>query len=290
VKGEGDVVSNQPELDTAAARRAIEAALGEDLGAVGDITSDAVVGDDIMTTGRLIAKQSGVICGLEVARLTFDTVDHRVRLVADVREGEQVDPGRALAAVTGPAKGILAAERSALNLLQHLSGIATLTAEAVARTAGTRAKILDTRKTLPGLRSLEKYAVAVGGGVNHRLGLFDGVLLKDNHIALAGGIQAAMRSVRDSLGEDISVEVEAETLDQVREAVGAGANVIMLDNMSLEMMTEAVGVVGGRAVLEASGGITLERVEEIAARGVDRISIGALTDAPRLDISLEIGT
>ncbi len=282
-------MSNRPKLDVAAARRVIETALAEDLGAAGDITTDAVMGEDTMAAGRLIARQTGVVCGIDVARLVFESVDDRIRLDAETHDGARVDVDQTIARVAGPAKGILAAERTALNLLQHLSGIATLTSEAVARTAGTRAKILDTRKTLPGLRSLEKYAVTVGGGESHRRGLFDGVLLKDNHIALAGGIGPAMRSIKGSLGEDVSVEVEAETLDQVSEAVEAGADVIMLDNMSLEMMAEAVRLVAGRALLEASGGITLERVEEIAARGVDRISIGALTDAPRLDISLEIG-
>lgn len=283
-------MAETPKLDLAAARRVVDAALAEDLKAPGDITSEAVIGENVRAAGRLVAKEAGVVCGLDVARLVFEAVDEAIELRAETADGKRVVAGETFATVDGPARGILAAERTALNIMQHMSGIATLTAEAVARAAGTRARIFDTRKTLPGLRDLEKYAVAVGGGVNHRMGLFDAVLLKDNHISVAGGIAEAVAAVRARQGREAPIEVETETLDEVREALDAGADVIMLDNMGVDTIREAVSIVGGRATVEASGGIRPKDVEEIAATGVDRISIGELTDAPRLDISLEIGT
>lgn len=278
----------RPSLDPDAARRVVEIALAEDLGGAGDITTHAVVDAGATAAARLIAKADGIVCGLDVARLAFSLVDASVAFEPRCEDGDAIVAGRTIAGVEGPARAILAAERTALNILQHLSGVATLTARAVRAAAGSRAEIYDTRKTLPGLRALAKYAVAVGGGVNHRPGLYGGILLKDNHIKVAGGIAAAVERVREAYGDEIPVEVEAETLAQVREALEAGAGTVMLDNMSIETMASAVALVGGRAVLEASGGITPADVEEVAATGVDRISMGALTDAVRLDISLEI--
>lgn len=276
------------ELDMDVAGRVIETALEEDLDEHGDITSMAIVAAETGATGRLVTRKAGVICGLEVARLVFNVVDPSVEFAAFVDEGARVDPGLRVATVSGPARSILAAERTALNLLQHMSGVATVTAEAVDTVARTHAEIFDTRKTLPGLRALEKYAVAVGGGRNHRMGLFDTILLKDNHIKIAGGVTAAVAAVRAKHGHNVPIEVETETPAEVREALAAGVDIIMLDNMSAGEMIDAVRIVDGRATVEASGGITLDSVEETARTGVDRISMGALTDAARLDISLEI--
>jgi len=272
------------------AARVVEIALKEDLDGETDVTSDAVIAPDLGATAVLVAREEGVVCGLPAARLAFSAVDESVAFEPAVNEGSEVAGGLVLARVTGPARSLLLAERTALNLLQHLSGVATLTSKAVRLAKGTRARIFDTRKTTPGLRLLEKYAVAVGGGCNHRMGLFDGILLKDNHIALAGGVERAVEAARGANGGRFEVEVEVETLDELAEALRAGADVIMLDNMSVKMMRRAVGMVGGAAVVEASGGIGLDRVEEVAATGVDRISIGSLTSGARLDIALEIAS
>lgn len=277
-------------MDMEQVRGIVELALAEDLGAVGDITTDAVVDATVEVKARLIAKRDGVICGLPVAALVFEKVDDSIVFEPRVGDGSQVAAGAAIGEVSGPARGILAAERTALNLLQHMSGIATVTAEAVARAAGTPARIYDTRKTEPGIRCLEKYAIALAGGFNHRAGLYDGVLIKDNHIAVAGGISRAIAVVRSARGDSAPIEVETESLAEVQEALAADADAIMLDNMDAEQIADAVRLIAGRVVVEASGGIGLEDVEEIAATGVDRISMGALTDAPRLDISLEIVT
>jgi len=266
----------------------VRAALAEDLGP-GDVTSEAVVPAGATAEGCFLAKAAGIACGLWVCGLVFAEVSPAIRFAPVAGEGSRVSPGQEVARVSGPARAVLSAERVALNFLQRLSGIATMAAEATAAVAGTRARILDTRKTTPGLRALEKYAVRAGGAGNHRSGLFDMVLIKDNHIRLAGGIAAAVGAGRRSTSPMIKIEVECADLDEVREALEAGADVIMLDNMDVETMTRAVQTVGGRALVEASGGVTIANLPQVAGTGVDFISMGALTHSYRaLDISLEL--
>jgi nicotinate-nucleotide pyrophosphorylase (carboxylating) len=276
----------------------IDRALAEDIG-TGDVTTDWIILAEATARARFIAKQPGIIAGLDVARLTFGRIDPAIRLDAFMGDGSRVAAGQAFAEVAGPVRGILSGERTALNFLRHLSGVATLTSRYVEAVAGTKAAIADTRKTTPGFRLLEKAAVRAGGGINHRFGLYDMILIKDNHIAAAGGITAAVTRCRERLRgvrSGLRIEVEAATLEQVREAAGLTVDRIMLDNMSLEQMRQAVEIVRtgakrGRAIeLEASGAITLERVRAVAETGVDLISVGALThSAPALDISLDIG-
>jgi len=267
----------------------LRAALAEDVGA-GDVTTLATVPADRQGEASIRAKAAGVICGLPVAARVFVLVEPRVRFTPEVAEGARVAPGDLVARLEGPARGILTGERVALNLLQHLSGIATRTAGFVARVQGTKARIVDTRKTLPGLRALAKYAVRVGGGHNHRYGLYDGVLIKENHIAAAGGVGEAVRRARAYAPHTGRIEVEVERLDQIDEALAAGADVLLLDNMELATLREAVRRVAGRALLEASGNMTEERVAEVAAAGVDLISVGALTHSvTALDLSLRLG-
>jgi len=269
----------------AAARPLIELAIDEDIGP-GDATSEAVLPADLALCGQIIAKRAGVIAGLPVAEAVFRRVDPALRLSSHVRDGDSVTPGDVVAEVNGPGRGMLAAERLALNFLQHLSGIATLTRAFVDAVDGTRATVLDTRKTHPGYRVLEKYAVRMGGGHNHRMSLHDMLLVKDNHIEAAGSITTAVEQAR-SLHPDLPIEVEVKNLEELREAVGLNVDRIMLDNMDLDQMQEAVRLTGGRVRLEASGGVDLERVAAIAATGVDYISIGALThSAPALDLSM----
>jgi nicotinate-nucleotide pyrophosphorylase (carboxylating) len=260
----------------------IGAWLAEDVGA-GDVTSAAVVDEDALCEARIVIKEPGVVCGLDVAAAVFEALGARLEpLVAD---GDRVEPGP-IARVDGPARAVLTGERLALNLLGRLSGIATFTRRFVEAVATTKATILDTRKTTPGLRELEKHAVRCGGGTNHRLGLFDGVLIKDNHLRLAGSIGEAVARAR---GSGLPVEVECDTLDQVGEALEAGADRILLDNMSADELRAAVALVDGSADLEASGGVTLENVRAVAETGVDFISVGALTHSARaLDCSLEV--
>jgi nicotinate-nucleotide pyrophosphorylase (carboxylating) len=263
----------------------IDRALAEDLGA-GDVTTAAVVPEGARARARIEQRAPGVLSALGVAEQVFLRLDPALDWRAHAREGEWREPGVA-AEVTGAAAPILAGERVALNLLGRLSGIATLTARYVRAVEGTGVRILDTRKTTPGLRELEKAAVAAGGGVNHRLGLFDAVLVKENHSALGGGVGEATRRALERAPEGIPVEVECATLAEVEEALGAGAPRILLDNMEPGELRRAVGLVGGRATLEASGGVTLETVREIAETGVDVISVGALThSAPALDVGL----
>jgi nicotinate-nucleotide pyrophosphorylase (carboxylating) len=267
--------------------------LAEDVGR-GDITTEAVVLPGVRARGRFIAKQDLIVAGLEVADAVFAVLDSSVEIEAFVTDGDRVRAGEVFARVEGPAEVLLMAERTALNLLQHLSGIATLTRAFVEAVAGTRAQIVDTRKTLPGLRQLQKYAVLVGGGRNHRFGLDDGVLIKDNHIALAGSVRTAIERARRHAGHMHKIEVEVSTMDDLREAIEARADIILLDNMSPEMVHEAVRLIRERApdvLVEASGGITLENVRAYAEAGVDFISIGALThSAPAADISLKLTT
>ena len=268
----------------------IDLALAEDIGG-GDITSTLTVPSDSRARGTLLAKAPGVVSGLGVAREVFRRVDPAVSFSPLAADGDRVTPLTPIARVEGPARSLLAAERVALNLLQRLSGVATLTAQYVDATRGTAARIVDTRKTTPGLRGLEKAAVRHGGGHNHRFGLTDGVLIKDNHLAAVGGPDRVSRAIglaREGAPHTVRIEVEVTTLEELAQALAAGADVVMLDNMDLATMREAVAMTGGRALLEASGGVTLETVRDIAETGVDLISVGALThSAPALDISLD---
>ncbi|MDI6822485.1 MAG: carboxylating nicotinate-nucleotide diphosphorylase [Actinomycetota bacterium] len=276
-------------LDPKLMDKIIKVALDEDLGEVGDITTKAVFPEPQRSKGIILCKDSGIIAGMEIAARVFTLLDNSIIFNPRVDDGEKVQPEQVLATVEGFTQSILTGERTALNFLQHLSGIATLTHKFVERVKSYPVKIMDTRKTLPGLRAFEKYAVQVGGGFNHRLGLYDGVLIKDNHIRAAGGIAQAIKTARLHLSNEVKIEVEAETLEQVKEAIEAGADVIMLDNMDINTMLEAVKLVNKRALVEASGGVTLENVVKMAKTGVDWISVGVLTQAaPSLDISLEI--
>ncbi len=264
------------------------AALTEDIGP-GDITTMLCVPAGTTATATVLAKQAGTIAGLAIAEVAFKLLDPNARWEALVLDGARVGAGRTpLAIVTGDARALLTAERVALNFMQRLSGVAALTSRYVDLVAGTKARIVDTRKTTPGLRALEKYAVRAGGGFNHRLGLYDCVLIKDNHIKAAGGIGNAVAGAKAHIPHTMKIEVEAATLGMVDEALVAGADIILLDNMDTETMRRAVSVIGGRAIAEASGNLTESRIAEVAATGVDILSIGALThSAPALDISLE---
>lgn len=266
--------------------RIVREALAEDIGA-GDITTLATVPAEAHAEAQIVAKARGVIAGLPVAQRVFHHLDPAVEFRAAVTEGATVRPGETIARVFGRAHPMLTGERVALNFLQHLSGIATRTARFVALVQGTRARITDTRKTVPGLRALAKYAVRVGGGHNHRLGLYDAVLIKENHIAAAGGIAAAVTHARGFAPHTMRVEVEVRDVREIDAALGAGADIILLDNMTVEQLRAAVEQIGARALTEASGGITEENVAAIAATGVDIISIGALTHSvPALDLSM----
>ncbi len=265
--------------------RAVAMALAEDVGS-GDVTA-ALTPEPARARARLIARQDAVLCGQAWFEACFRKLDASVRVDWQVAEGARVSRGQPVCSLEGNARALLTAERTALNFLQTLSAVATTTSRYVAAVAGTRARIVDTRKTLPGLRAAEKYAVRVGGGVNHRMGLYDAILLKENHIAAFGGVRPAIDAARKSASRDIWVQVEVETLDQLREALEGGATMILLDNMSTDQMRDAVKIAAGRAELEASGGVTLDSVRAIAETGVDRISIGALTkDIEAVDFSM----
>ncbi len=267
--------------------RAVLAALAEDVGA-GDVTTEGTVEESAVGTAELVLRESGVVAGLGAAEIVFRALDEDVAFETLVDEGDVVESAPAtVAVVSGPLRAILTGERTALNFVARLSGIATLTRRYVDAVAGSGAAILDTRKTTPGLRALEKHAVARGGGRNHRFGLDDGVLVKDNHLRAAGSIEDAVTRLRGSTS--LPLEVECDTLEQVTEALEAGVDAILLDNMSLDELREAVALVDGRARLEASGGVNLETVRAIAETGVDEISVGALTHSARsLDVSLEL--
>ncbi len=273
---------------TADAMRIVDLALEEDLGS-GDVTSLATIPADVTCTATLLAKEEGVVAGLPVVAEVCRRVDPTISVELVAADGDRItEIPTVLARLEGPARGILAAERTILNLLGRLCGVATATRRYVDAVAGTGAGILDTRKTLPGHRLLEKYAVACGGGVNHRIGLYDAILIKDNHLDIAGGVTAAVQAARAAY-PDLNLTVEVETDDQLRDAIDSGAQRIMLDNMSPERMRTAVALVAGRAEVEASGGITLDNVREVAETGVDVISIGAIThSATWLDVSLEV--
>ncbi len=276
------------ELPLFALREQVRAWLAEDVGH-GDLTTRLLAPPGARATAVVLAREAGVLCGLPVAALVFAELDPTCRVEALAAEGEPVQPGQVVARVEGALASVLAAERLALNLLQRLSGIATLTRRYVEAVAGTGVAILDTRKTTPGLRALEKYAVRVGGGRNHRFGLFDGILIKDNHIRAAGGVTAAVQRARDQAPHPLRVEVEVTTLAELEEAIAAGADWVLLDNMDLQTIRAAVERAAGRVKLEVSGGVTLEQVRAIAETGVDAISVGALTHSARaLDLSLEL--
>jgi nicotinate-nucleotide pyrophosphorylase (carboxylating) len=265
----------------------VAAALAEDLGAGGDITSNAVIDPTHRSAARLVARSAGVIAGLPVAAEVFHVVDPTIE-VDVIAEGTRVVAGTSVGTVSGPSRGILTAERTALNILGRMSGVATATAALVDAVAGTSARITDTRKTMPGLRALDKYSVTVGGGVNHRMGLYDQVMIKDNHIVAAGDVIAAVASAREAVGAGVKVIVEVDGLEQLEQAMQTAADRVLLDNMSTEMLGRAVQMVAGRMETEASGGVTLETVRAIAETGVDFISVGWIThSAPQLDVALD---
>lgn len=266
----------------------IERALKEDINYL-DVSSDYLLPEDQRNEAYFVAKADGVLCGLDVALRTFEMLDDSFSAKIYKHDGEKIAAGDVIAEFSGKTVLLLKGERTALNLLQHMSGIATATARAVELVRGTNAQITDTRKTLPGLRALQKYAVVCGGGKNHRFNLSDGAMLKDNHIDAGGGIAKTVETLRGKLGHMVKIEVETRDLDEVREAVEAGADIIMLDNMSNDAMREAVQIIGGRAKTEASGGITLENLAEVAKTGVDIISLGALTHSVHaFDISMKM--
>jgi nicotinate-nucleotide pyrophosphorylase (carboxylating) len=266
----------------------VRQALIEDLGRAGDITTDAITPPDCTAKTVMAARQEGVIAGLDLAAIAFRLIDPAVRFKPVLADGAHVAPGAIVAIVEGPARGILSAERVALNFVSRLSGIASATARLAAAVAQTKARIVCTRKTTPLMRSIEKYAVRAGGGANHRFGLDDAALIKDNHIAIAGGVAEAIRRVRTHVGHLIKIEVEVDTLAQLEEALGVGVDAVLLDNMSLNDLRRGVTMIGGRAVSEASGRVTLETAPAIAATGVDLISVGWLThSAPILDVGLD---
>jgi len=265
----------------------IDAALREDM-PEGDITSESIISADARSEAIFLAKEDGILAGLAVARRVFEKIDASVEFVEKFQDGAVFRKSDILVGVEGPTIALLKGERTALNFVQRLSGIATATRRFVDAVAGTKAKILDTRKTTPGLRLLEKYAVKTGGGTNHRLSLSDMVLIKDNHLRYVGSVAEAVRRARAAIRPGVRIEVEAADISQVRDALAAGADMIMLDNMTLEMMSEAVTLAAGRVPLEASGNMSLDRVRAVAETGVDYISVGALTHSARaVDISLE---
>lgn len=279
---------NLPHLSPLVVEPLVRTALLEDLGVAGDITSNAVVPEDHRSAMLFSLRQPGVIAGLDVAEMAFRLVDPDVTFERMARDGKFLEKGSDIARVSGSSRSILAGERTALNFLGHLSGIATATANLVKAVAGTRASIVCTRKTTPGLRALQKYAVRAGGGMNHRFALYDAVLIKDNHIAVAGGVREAIERAKAGAGHMVKIEVEVDTLQQLDEAMAVGVDAVLLDNMSPDQLREAVSIIDGRAISEASGGITPETVAAVAASGVDLISVGWTThSAPNLDIGLD---
>jgi nicotinate-nucleotide pyrophosphorylase (carboxylating) len=266
----------------------IEVALREDLGWAGDITTTAIVDEQATATADVVVRRPGRLAGIEVATAVFQRLDPDVVIDVLVADGVDVPAAKVVATLRGSARAVLTAERTALNLLGRMSGIATMTAEVVRTVEGTGARVSCTRKTTPGLRALEKYAVTAGGGINHRFGLYDAVMIKDNHIVAAGSISEAVRLARSSVGHMVKVEVEVDTLQQLAEVLGLEVDAVLCDNMSMETLREAVAMVNGRVVVEASGGITLETAREIAETGVDVLSIGWLThSSPNLDVGLD---
>jgi nicotinate-nucleotide pyrophosphorylase (carboxylating) len=278
-----------PDLPPMLIEEIVRAALAEDLGRAGDVTTQATIPASTRARAAIVARETGVVAGIQAARAAFALTDPQISFEAEVVDGARIAPGAVVALIFGPARPILSAERVALNFLGQLSGVATLTARYVSAIAGASARICDTRKTTPLLRALEKYAVRCGGGVNHRFGLDDAVLIKDNHVAVAGGVIPALRAAKANVGHLIKIEIEVDTLDQLREVLKEGADAVLLDNMTLGDLRSAVALVGGRMTCEASGGVTLANVAEIAKTGVDLISVGALThSAPVFDFGLDI--
>jgi len=278
------MVEPAPEIVRDIVRRALE----EDIGHA-DVTTQSVVPPEARCWGAVVARREGIVAGLRVAETVFRELDDAVEFRARVADGSFVAEGATVATVAGSARSILTAERTALNFLQRMSGIATVTRRYVSAVEGTGARILDTRKTAPGLRCLDKWAVALGGGSNHRFGLYDGILIKDNHLRLAGGVATAVTAARRNAPHGLKIQVEVETLEQVHEALESGADALLLDNMSVSDLRASVGLAKGRALTEASGGVNLETVREVAETGVDFISVGALTHSvPALDIALDI--
>jgi nicotinate-nucleotide pyrophosphorylase (carboxylating) len=269
---------------------AVHRALDEDLGRAGDVTSIATIPEDTPARAILVARQAGVIAGLPLAVATFQKLSADIRIEAHARDGAVVAKGLHVLTINGPARAVLAGERTALNFVGRLSGVATLTADYVRHTAGTKLRICCTRKTTPGLRALEKYAIRCGGGFNHRFGLDDAILIKDNHVAVAGGVRPVLERARKHVGHLVKIEIEVDTLAQLREVLDTGlADVVLLDNMDITTLTEAVRLSQGRVVLEASGGVMQSSIAQIAATGVDYASSGALThSAPNLDVALDI--
>ena len=282
--------SRNLQADSRLIREVVAAALAEDIGP-GDITSELCVPADCTAQGQFVAKEAGVLAGLEVAQECFRQLSPAVTFDACKQAGQDFEVGEVLAEVSGPARTLLAAERTALNFLQRLCCIAALTRQFVQAIEDSEAIIVDTRKTTPGLRALEKAAVRAGGGQKHRFALYDAILIKDNHICIAGGVGPAVQAARRGASAHLKIEVETTTLQQVEKALEAGADIVMLDNMDAEMMGQAVQIIGGQALAEASGGVTLDNVAQIAATGVDLISVGRLTHSARaIDISLEMQT
>jgi nicotinate-nucleotide pyrophosphorylase (carboxylating) len=279
-------------LSPLAIDEAVTRALDEDLGRAGDVTSIATIPEATTAHAVMVARQPGRIAGLPLAIATLQKLAPAIRIEAHARDGAKIAAGQKLLSISGPARAVLSGERTALNFVGRLSGVATLTADYVKRTEGTKTRICCTRKTTPGLRALEKYAVRCGGGFNHRFGLDDAILIKDNHIAVAGGVRAVLERARSHAGHLVKVEIEVDTLDQLREVLDTGlADVVMLDNMDIATLQEAVKIADRRVVLEASGGVTLQSIAAIASTGVDYISSGALThSAPNFDVALDIDT
>jgi nicotinate-nucleotide pyrophosphorylase (carboxylating) len=279
---------NIPPLPAIMIEPSVRAALLEDLGRAGDITTDAIVPADARTETALMARQDGVVAGLDFALTAFRLIDPAIEAIIDRPDGTRLAPGDRIAVIKGPARGILTGERTALNFLCHLSGIASATRGIVDAIAGTRAQVCCTRKTMPGLRSAQKYAIRVGGGSNHRFGLDDAVLIKDNHVAIAGGVREAVERARAHVGHMVKIELEVDTLAQLEEALHLRVDAVLLDNMGPEMLRQAVAMVDGRAVTEASGRIRPDTAPAIAASGVDLLSVGWLThSATVLDIGLD---
>jgi nicotinate-nucleotide pyrophosphorylase (carboxylating) len=277
-----------PPLPAIMIEPAVRAALLEDLGRAGDLTTDAIVPADARTTCALMARQSGVVAGLDFCEWAFRLIDPRIEMRVSLPDGSRLSPGDLIATVTGPARGILTGERVALNFLSHLSGVASATRGIADAIAGTKAQVCCTRKTMPGLRAAQKYAVRVGGGSNHRFGLDDAVLIKDNHVAIAGGVKPAVERARAGVGHLVKIELEVDTIEQLREAMQLRVDAVLLDNMGPDMLREAVSIVSGRAVTEASGRIRPETAAPIAASGVDLLSVGWLTHSAQvLDIGLD---
>ncbi|WP_295157072.1 carboxylating nicotinate-nucleotide diphosphorylase [uncultured Ruminococcus sp.] len=266
----------------------IKTALLEDINYI-DVTTDLLVSDEAVSTAKYVSKDEGVLCGIEVAMRVFKLLDDRVHYRIFIPDGEIVQKGDIIAEITGPTRALLKGERTALNLVQHMSGIATATNKCVQLIEGTKASVADTRKTLPGLRAIQKYAVTVGGGRNHRYNLSDCAMLKDTHLDAYGSMTGAVNALREKMGHTVKVEVEAENLDMLKEALDLGVEIIMLDNMTIEEMAEAVKITNGRALLEASGNVTEKTIRAIAETGVDIISLGALTHSVKaFDISMKM--